>query len=532
MTAGVQLPEPRVVVAEGTDELVEQQESAEGRILKNTVGQDATIGLKSEMEGDAALEPAASAGWESTLSSMIKRPQLVSQLSHLSCISADTTTGTSSEGRTFSVDSEEMAPKLPLSSSDVAVPETGSSSPAIVAPVTNVATEIARPSLRPRPSPRNSSESTVPGISPDGSGFMEDPPTPVVGQESTVEATRIGISRTSSDHTEGPAPADLVGDAQHPAHISPVSDSAGTIFPYEDISRGSSRGEPSSSDRPPSPFSSATSRTTDVQSVCSEDLLEDWSDEQSKSNHRGVHEYRQGLKDHFRFRPVGGKAHQATDPSFATYFGSAGPAGSSSTGKARERLRADDFDEVYDGREATIGSSATSVKSSLHLPFRDSLESASNEQDRARFEAAIRDRHRQQSVRFDTQRISPDNKAGSIDQDETRRRELAGTTESVQPSPLPQSSQPELDRRSSIKRTRSSKMSWELALLSPAPHGNEVEENQKDRVSKALAAKTPNSSSCKSIYFVMHRSKSLTRGSKSSRRHLRRFRSSDFTGFE
>lgn len=527
MTAGVQLPEPRVVVAEGTDELPEQQESAEGRILENTVEHEATVGLKSEMEGDAALD----AGWESTLSSMVKRPQLVSQLSHLSCISADTTTGTSSEGRTFSVDSEEMAPKLPLPSSDVAVSETGSSSPAIVAPVTNVATEITRPSPRPTPSPRNSSESTVPGISPHGSGFIKDPPTPVVGEEFTVEATRISISRTSSDHTEGPSPADLVGDAQHPAHISPTRESAGTAFPHEDASRDPSR-EPSLSDRPPSPFSSATSRTTDVQSVCSEDRLEDWSDEQSKSNHRGVHEYRQGLKDHFRFRPVGGKAHQATDPSYATYFGSAGPAGSSSTGKARERLRADDFDELYDGRENTIGSSARSTKSSLHTPFRDSLESASNEQDRTRFEAAIRERHRQQSVRFDSQRISPDNKAGTTEQDETRREELVGTTKSAQPSPLPQSSQPELGRRSSLKRNRSSKMSWELALLSPAAHGNEVEENRKDRVSKALAAKTPNSSSCKSIYSVMQRSKSLICGSKPSPGKLRRVRSSDFTGFQ
>jgi hypothetical protein len=44
-------------------------------------------------KGNNSLAAASTTGWESTLDPITKRPQLVSQFSHLSSISADTTTG-------------------------------------------------------------------------------------------------------------------------------------------------------------------------------------------------------------------------------------------------------------------------------------------------------------------------------------------------------------------------------------------------------------------------------------------------------
>lgn len=508
MTSAPRLPETLVVVAESVesgDELLEQEEPVEGGVLDGAIVQGVATGLKSGPEGDVPLEKATS-GWETTLGTLARRPQLISQLSHLSGISADTTTGTSSEGHTFSVNSEEMAPKLPLPNSNTSSSETSSSSPAIATSHVDVSSEIMSPGQPLKPEARHLLESTLPVTSEEiTAGAMEDLPTPIVIEEPTDEKERISISRTSSDNSEAPTIADTVGEKKY-AQISPVSESAGTVFAGAEVSGADTSDKetlngPAASEVPSSSFSSATSQTVDLQELRSEDLVEDCSDEETKADHRGIYEYRKGLKDHFRFRPVGGKAHKATDLPFATYFGSASSTTSSSRGKQREWIRADDFDALDGSRDSARKSNPTGGSSPL-MSSRSSLETTSSEQDRTRFEAAVRERH--QTVRFEHQQVAANNTTDAIDLHHPHRSESSTNARPYEPaqhSPLQQThSQPALSRRPSTKRTRSTKMSWELALLSPAPQNNVVEENEKDRASKAKGtgtSKTPSSSSCK-----------------------------------
>lgn len=511
MSAAVELLEPHVVgteSGEGTEDLVDQQEPERGGMCKSVIVQDdGMTGLKADSDGDALLSPGESRVWETTQDSFGKRPQLVSHLSHLSGISTDTTTGTSSEGHTFSVDSEEMASKLLVSTLDPPVTETESSSPAISPSPGGVASGISSPIHRPTPETRSSSESTIPVTSPeDREAVAGDIPRSSAIEEQPADIQRIGISRTSSDNTEGPDRAERAGGDIQPAHISPVIESAGTVFADGDVPRGDASDieahiEAPSSEMPSSSYSSTTSTTGDVQEVRSEDRMDDWNENQDKAEHQGIYEYRKGLKDHFRFRPAGGKSHIATDPSFATYFGSASPANSYKRDKERERIRADDFDELHGRRDSAQSSNPAERKSSPPMPSRPPLETTPSEEDRARFEAAIRDRV--QTVRFKPQRVASQSVTEIADRHNSHGPRSASdprTHEPAQHSPLNQThGQSELSRRPSAKRTRSTKMSWDLALLSPAPSNNAVEENERDRASKARGrdTKSPGSSACK-----------------------------------
>ncbi|KAJ9108088.1 hypothetical protein QFC19_002553 [Naganishia cerealis] len=378
-----------------------------------------------------------------------RRPTLVSRLSHLSINSTETTTeGNSSGGGTLSVNSEEMGLDM-----HTAIPQVLSSTKS------STASEDAK----------------------------EDP-VPVSHCE--------GVSKlTKSD----------------PADISPVSDGSGTVFAStkgEDVDSNISR-PLSRTAQPfdaglldlPSLASTSTSSVTgssDVQELRSEDAMHDWHHNKEKEQYRHVHEHRQGMKKRSRFRSPAVTAYQAPDHlPFAIYFGSKSTRDASTKGKERDRIPADDFDVLHrDFSSSETQRRAKRTGQDRQTSPQSHHSGTSSEHERAKFDAAIREH--QKAVHFQPLAIRPkkpikaaESSTSAATPERGQQREskpiVSNTTSSPRHSPRIDSQQgtPGLSRRPSAKRAQSHTMSWDMALLSPAPQRESVEENKLDRENKA-----------------------------------------------
>lgn len=446
---------------------------------------------KLEQEDDDTGRSEGSGGWNSTLASLRERPKLVSHLSHLSVVSTDTTEGNSSEGNTFSVDSDEMgfkgkrgSPASGSSVSDLSIPEDVED---CHVPEQARNNNLGGAIRRPASCIRSYSLSAIPTPVLNVSSPLAVPKLSNLSKDTTAPAERISISRTSSDSTEGPDSTSRASVTTGTSRISPVSEDSGTVF------GGSKNGEParkevrdSFTSGPMTNSSVATDQTDEVHELRPEDRLDDWSENQDKEQHIGVYEHRQGIKDSFKFRPAGGKAYDAQAPSYATYFGSKSSEAPTSKGKEREWLPADHFDAIEEEYKQATQNFGDNERSRLDSPH--SPNPTTSEQDRARFEAAIRARH--QTVPFEPQRTNVEKVAEPservVEGKRARRLSSSGAKlqQSARHSPHLQSQATGLQRRTSAKRAHSNRMSWDLALLSPAPHDDVVEENERDRDAK------------------------------------------------
>lgn len=477
----------RIVTTEDSEEMDRTgQDHDEGQVRMSH-----EASAKVEQDDDDTGRSEGSGGWNSTLASLRERPKLASHLSHLSVISAETTEGDSSEGNTFSVDSDEMAfkssrerPASGSPASDARIPN-GVGEPHI--PTQLRIHQFGDADHRPPMYTRSYSLSTISTPLPNVSSPL------AVGksssnavQDNTEPAERITISRTSSGSTEGPDSTSRASGSIATSRISPVSEEdSGTVF------GGSRNGEPTRKDVHHSSISghttnpaSATDETDEVHELRAEDRLDDWSENQDKAHHIGVHEHRKEIRDQFKFRPAGGQAYDTQDPSYATYFGSKSSDALTSKGKEREWLPADHFDAIEEEYKRATQNFADNERSRLDCPH--SPNSTTSEQDRARFEAAIWARHH--TARFEPQRPDVDEgpePSEGVQALRARRMSSSGPNlqHSARHSPHLHSQTTGLNRRNSAKRAHSNKMSWDLALLSPAPH-KDVEENERDRDAK------------------------------------------------
>lgn len=430
-----------------------------------------------------------------------RRPSLLSHLSHLSITSTETTEGNSSEGHTFSVNSQESGFKLHLSTTSSSAPndthqlaQSESKDGEFLSEGSHSGTRDA-PAL---PHSRTSSSALA----------QRYVPASLSPSDSELPLETANIPRTPRD---GKDPS----SGQNARLASPASDGSGTVFAgMECEPEKSIIAQPVESRIPafPAAMSSSTNhsrRPSYIQEVRREDAIHDWRDEKETEEYRQVYEHRKEIKERSCFRPPGVTSREAQDhSSFSAYLGSGH--NRFTKGKERDRLPADDFDMLQEDFSPSEGRSG---RIGLNERDRSPQSHTSSEQERAQFDAAIQ--ARQKIVQFQPRTFRSRNSAKAAESSSLanppnrgqQHQHQSTSTPSQNPSAsrhsprfIAHESKQSLSRRPSAKRAQSHVMSWDMALLSPAPQNDLVEENQHDRESKAMGSvRFAGNASCESV---------------------------------
>ncbi|KAJ9120804.1 hypothetical protein QFC22_002738 [Naganishia vaughanmartiniae] len=437
-----------------------------------------------------------------------QRPVLLSHISHLSGFSTETTGGTSSEGNTFSVNSEESKLNSLLHPT---TPGTTSSMPSNSTTSDHASEKTPSGPKDGKSSNAHSTSATVdPSSVPCPSTYSSsDGHMSLTSSDSKLPSEKVSIPWTPFATIDATEPsAELTKNGP-----SPVSDGSGTVFAGVEGDAGLSN-IPTTEHRaeqtvgllalPASKRMSNRKRPSDIQELRREDAIHDWNNDENKEKdgYQQVYEQRKEMKEQFRFRSSGVTPREVpAGPSFLTSSRSSYNRNKSPKAKERDWLPADDFDLLHEDLNPSEGRSrmAKLQRQDPHAASQSSHSNSSGEHARARFDAAIQ-AHRK-SVQFHPRTIRPRNPSKAAEPgpsevvlDEGLPSGSAPSQSRVPSSPSysprigSQERNPGLSRRPSAKRAQSHVMSWDMALLSPAPQNDEVEENPFERANKALGS--------------------------------------------
>ncbi|KAJ9105282.1 hypothetical protein QFC21_001650 [Naganishia friedmannii] len=433
----------------------------------------------------------------------LRRPSL---LSHLSIASTETIEGNSSEGNTFSVNSQESG-LIPQSS---ATPSS--------APGDN--NQVSRSEWKHGKSFSNDSRPATRGLltlpcPPTASSQLVERVVPplLALSVNNFSPENVSISYMSLDGEDAaPSPPEVELAQMESKGSSPVSDGAlavaGTMFESVETEPEKRMTEsnkvqsvaPKTSSLPLSPLTgnSKDRRPSDIRELRPEDAIHDWHNDEETEGYRQVYEHRKEIREQSRFRSPAVTPREAPDqPSFSSYFGSS--YSPSAKGKERDRLPADDFDLLQEdftpseGRPRKVRQNEQNRQASPQSHYSN----ASSEHDRAKFDSAIR--ALQKGVHFQPRIIPPRDSVKARESSSCATLRDRGQPCETAPAQFQRSStslhsprlgsherMQGLSRRPSTKRAHSHMMSWDTALLSPAPRDDLVEENEPDRKNKAM----------------------------------------------